>query len=72
MTNDLELNEQCGAAIRLSRKLNHLLANLPNTEHELFKALCDIEKHVKNGQDRLNRLKPLPPLYLPSRGPVSG
>jgi len=72
MTNDLELNEQCGAAFRLARKLNHLLANLPRTEQELFNALSDIEKHARNGQDRLNRMKPLPPLYLPSRGAVSG
>ncbi len=72
MTNDLELSEQCGAAIRLARRINHLLANLPHTEQALFNALSDMEKHARNGQDRLNRLKPLPPLYLPSKGPVSG
>lgn len=72
MNNDLELSEQCGAAIRIARKLSHLLANMPHTEKDLFRALSDLEKHARNGQDRLNRIKPLPPLYLPSRGAVSG
>ena len=68
--NDIEVNEHCVALRLLARKLSELQAG--TNEKKLFMALSDIEKHAKNAQDRLNSLKPKPPLYLPSRGAVSG
>jgi len=68
--NDLEVNEHCVALRNLARRLCELQAG--PSELALFIALSDIEKHARNAQDRLNSLKPKPPLYLPSRGAVSG
>ena len=68
--NDLEVNEHCVALRNLARRLSELQAG--PSELALFIALSDIEKHARNAQDRLNSLKPKPPLYLPSRGAVSG
>ena len=68
--NDIEVNEHCLAVRSIARTLSALQAN--SNELALFIALSDIEKHARNAQDRLNSLKPKPPLYLPSRGAVSG
>ena len=66
--NDIEVSEHCVALRSIARKLSELQAG--RSERALFIALSDIEKHARNAQDRLNRLKPLPPLV--SRGAVSG
>lgn len=56
VTNDLEISEQCHVVILVARKLNHLLANMPHTEMQLFMALSDIERAANKAENRLNDL----------------
>lgn len=56
MTNDLELAKYVSKVRELSRTLNHLQANLPHTEMQLFMTLSDIERASNKAQQRLNDL----------------